>query len=124
SVADQPLVGTVDVLHFVVRAALHDLSALHHDDFVAVADGAQAVRDDDAGAAAPAQALVDVLLSGRVEGARGLVEDQDGRLSDERARDLEALALAAAEVAAALLHARLVPALARLDHVVDGRVAR
>ena len=45
-----------------VRAALHDLAALHDDDLVGVANRAQPVRDDDARAAAAPQALVDVLL--------------------------------------------------------------
>ena len=45
----------------------------------------------------------DLALAHRIERAGGLVEHQDGRFADQRARDLDALALAAVEVAAALL---------------------
>ena len=93
SVPHQPLVGASDVLHLFVGAALHDLAALHDDDLVGITDGAQAVRDDDARAAATAQAFIDMLLGGRIQGAGGLVEDQDGRLPDQRPGDLETLAL-------------------------------
>src|SRR6185503_2021912 len=54
AVPDQVLVGTIHVFHPFVCSALHDLSPLHDHDLVRVADGAQAVRDDDAGHAPPA----------------------------------------------------------------------
>src|SRR5205814_9926241 len=100
-------------------AALHDRAALHDDDFVAVADRAGAVRDDDRGAAAAAHALVDQHLGRRVEGAGRLVHHHDGGLADQGPRDLQALALPAAEVAAAFLDARLIAPFAGGDHLVD-----
>ena len=42
-------------------AALGDFSLPQHDDFVAVPNRAQTMRDDDAGAAALAQIIVDDL---------------------------------------------------------------
>src|SRR5262252_10781421 len=66
SMLNQSLVRAVNVLHVVVGAALDDLAVLHHDDLVGVANRAEAVRDDDAGAAAAPQAVVDVQLGGRV----------------------------------------------------------
>ena len=75
------------------------------------------------GAAAPAHAVVDVQLGRRIERAGRLVQHHHRRLADQRARDLEPLALAAAEVAAAFLDQRLIAALARLDHLVDRGVA-
>ena len=80
-------------------AALDGDALLEDDDLVAVADRREAVRDDQAGAAAGADVLVDRLLDQRVEGARRLVHDQDRRVAGERAGDLEPLALAAAPVA-------------------------
>src|SRR5690606_41006719 len=64
SFLDQFGVGAVGVLHLVVRAALHDLAALHDDDLVAVADRRQPVGDDHAGAAAAADRVVDQHLGG------------------------------------------------------------
>ena len=63
-------------------------------------------------------------LGGRIERAGRLVQHHDRRLADQGAGDLQALALAAAEVAAAFLDARLVAALAGLDHLGDGGVTR
>ena len=48
----------------------------------------------------------DRVLAHRIEGGGRLVEHQDGRLADQRPGDLDALALAAVEVAAALLDRR------------------
>ena len=74
------------------------LPLVEHDDLVAVADRAQPVRDDQAGAAAGAQALVDLALDERVERARRLVEDEQRGVAGERAGDLQPLALPAAPV--------------------------
>ena len=108
----------------LVRAALHDLAALQHDDLVAVANGAEPVGDDQAGAAAAAQVVVDRLFGRRIERAGGFVEDENRGIVDERARDLEALPLTAAEVAAALFHVPGIAARACGDVVVDRGVAR
>ena len=59
----------------------------------------------------------------RVERARGLVEDEDRGLADQGAGDLQALALAAGEVAAALLEHRVVAALALSMTSCEGGVA-
>src|SRR5262249_25635661 len=123
SVPNQCPVRPVDFLHLFVRAALHDLAALHHDDLVGIADGAEPVRDHDAGAPAAPHAVVDVQLRRRIDRARRLVQHDDRRVAHQRPANLEALALAAAEVAAAFLDARLVAVLARLDDLRDRRVA-
>ncbi len=44
-----------------------------------------------------------------IEAGGGLVEDQEGRLADERAGDRDALALAAGEVRPSLAEQRVVP---------------
>src|SRR5664279_1539778 len=91
-----------------VRATLHDATALEHDDFVGVADRAQPVSDDQAAATAAPEVGVDALLGLGIERARRFIEDDQRGLSGERSRDLEALALAAAEVSSALLHVAVV----------------
>src|SRR5690348_12290153 len=87
-----------------VRAALDDAPPFEHDDLVGVTDRRQAVRDRD-GRAALGQA-VERLLHGAlglvVQRARRLVEDEDGWVSQDGARDRDALLLAAGEAVAAL----------------------
>ena len=85
--------------------------------------GTQAMRDDDARAAKAAEAVVDRRFGRRIERARGFVEDQDCRFTDERARDLETLTLPAAEVATAFQNVRLVSAVAGANQLVDGGIS-
>ncbi len=58
----------------------------------------------------------------RVERAGGFVEDQQRRTADQRPRDVEALALAAAKIGATLLDPVLIAAGQRGDQVVDAGV--
>src|SRR5207253_2539244 len=62
--------------------------------------------DDERGPAAPqrAQPVLDGGLALRVEAGRGLVEDQDARISEDRPRNRDPLALAAGELHAPLTH--------------------
>ena len=87
-----------------VRALLDDASAVEHDDAVAVLDRRQPVRDDDR--RAPAHQLferrLDQPLRLGVERRGRLVEDQDRRVLEDRARDRDALPLAARQPDAAL----------------------
>src|SRR5437879_6845518 len=82
-----------------VVAALDDLARLDHKDQVGVADRAQAMRDDDAGASAqqPPERCLDPLLGAGVDAARRLVEDQDARVGEHRARERQQLALPRSE---------------------------
>ena len=107
-----------------MRPLLHDTAAVEHDDHVRVADRAQPVGHDDAGAAALPQAVVDLQLGYRIERRGGFVEHQDGGVGHERAGDLQTLALPAAEVAAVLLDRGVVLAGAGHDLVVDLGVAQ
>ena len=101
---DQGGVVTAKGEQAVVGAALGDLAVVEDDDLVGVPDGRQAVRDRDRGAARArgVDGLLDRLLGLRVERARGLVEDEDRGVLEQRARDRDALALAAGQLDAAL----------------------
>ena len=68
----------------LVGAALGDLPVVEDEDLVRVADGREPVRDRDRGAARAdgVDGLLDGLLGLRVEGAGGLVEDEDRRVAD------------------------------------------
>ena len=104
-----PLVGLLHVaeaavdavrgVEFVVRAALHDDALPHDEDEVRVADRREAVRDRERRAVGhePVDGVLHEALRDRVERARGLVEDEDGRVAEDRPRDGDALALAAGE---------------------------
>jgi hypothetical protein len=63
----------------------------------------------------PADRVLDARLGGDVEGAGGVVQDEDLRAPDQRPRDREALALAAREVGPAPFHLTAVPIRAILD---------
>src|SRR5256885_5774926 len=115
-------VRAVDRDELLVPSALHHRAVPEHQDLVAVPDRAQPVGDDDAGAAAPAQVLVDGQLGLRVQRAGRLVEHQDAGRTDQRPGDLQTLALPAGEVAPVLGDEAVDAAGARGDHVVDHRV--
>src|SRR3989449_7459214 len=89
-----------------VSAALHNLTPLHHKDLVGAANGRKAMGDDERGPAAPqrAQPVLDGGLALRVEAGRGLVEDQDARIGEDRPRNRDPLALAAGELHAPFTH--------------------
>ena len=88
----------------LVRADRVDASALEHDDAVGVAHGGEAMGDDERRAAAREmlEGLRDLALAFGVERARRFVEQQDRAVGEERARDRDALPLAAGELDAAL----------------------
>src|SRR5687768_16895539 len=122
--ADQPRIRAVDADHLVVRAALHDPTAIQDDDLVAVADGAQAMRHDQAGAAAPPDLLVDDFLGDRVERAGAFVHAQDAWVRSQRPRDFEALLLTAAKIATRFLNLVVITPAARRNIFMDRRILR
>src|SRR5438128_1910512 len=81
-------------LHEGLEAALlDDVAVAQHHDQVSLSDGGQAVRDDERGTPCrqALEALHDEGLRLRVERRGGLVEDQDGGVPEDGARDGEAL---------------------------------
>src|SRR3546814_1673307 len=92
----------------VMRAALDDPSGVEYADLVGLDHRRQAVRDHDRGAALfdAFERRLDLGLGAAVERAGGFVEDQDRRVLDERARDRDALLLAARQLQPAFANAR------------------
>ena len=78
-------------------------------------------RDGRAPAGEAVECLLHLALGFGVEGARRLVEDEDGWVAEDRARDRDPLFLAAREAVAALADDRLVALGQRRDQVVDLR---
>ena len=83
----------------LVRALLDDAAVLEHDDQVRIADRREPVRDDECGSVLEQQMqrLLDLSLGADVDRRRRLVEDQDPRVGEQRARERDQLALAERE---------------------------
>ena len=98
--------------------------AIHHQDAVAGQHGREAVRDDERGA--PLHQALERGLHQRlalgVERGGGLVEQQQRRVAQDRARDRDALALAARQRHAALADRRVVALRQALDELVGKRL--
>ena len=79
----------------VVRALLDDPAVLEHDDQVGVADRREAMSDHERRAAGeqPPERALDLPLGADVDRRRRLVEDQDPRVGEERARERDELPL-------------------------------
>ena len=114
-------VGPAALQQFRVPALLHDVAVLHDEDRVGVADRGQAVRDDEACPtfAQPVHRLLHQQLGAGVHRARRLIEDEDGGVGDEGARDRQKLALTSGDIRGVLLQDRLVALREGLDDVVD-----
>ena len=104
-----------------MAAGLDDAAVVEHDDLVGVAHGREPVRDRDRRPALrePVERLLHEPLGLGVERARRLVEDEDRRVAQDRARDRDPLLLAAGEAVAALADDGVVALGQRRDHVVD-----
>ena len=79
--------------------AFDDASVIEHEDEVGVGDGRQPVRDDEHRAAGeqPIHGFLDQTLGFGVERGSRFVENQNWRIDEQRARDRDALPLAAGE---------------------------
>ena len=89
---------------FAVDAVFDDLAVFEDDDPVEAGDRGEAVRDDDRSAALHEvlECCLDQLLALGIQGAGGFVQDQDGRVCQNSARNDDSLPLAAGEFHAAL----------------------
>jgi hypothetical protein len=96
-------VSAVELVELVVGAAFDDATVFDDEDLVGLADGGEAVGDDEGGASLheEVEAGLDEGFGFGVEGAGGFVEDEDARVGEDGARDRDALALAAGELDAA-----------------------
>ena len=106
---------------------LDDPSVDEHDRAVGELDGREPLRRDEHGAALERrpQPLDEAPLGERVDGRERIVEHDDARTGDERARERDALALAAGEIDAALADERVVAVRQLVGERVDaGRLAR
>ena len=108
-------------MELLVGPALHDPAAVQDDDPVGVADGGEAVGDDEDGPARQelSQGALDEPLGLGVQVRRGLVQDQDRGVAQDGPGDADALALPAGQADAAVAEPRL-HALRQLPDEVGG----
>ena len=109
----QQRVGAVRSRQQLGMAALFQHTALvEHDDVVRVLDRGQAMRDHQRGAVLhqSLHGFLDQALRFGIQRAGGLVEDQDRRVLEDRARDGDALALATGDQRPALPDRAVQPA--------------
>ena len=87
------------VEEFFVGAGVENAAGVHDHDAIRELDGAEAMGDDDGGAALGefAQGRLDFLLGFGVDLTAGLIEDEDRRVTVNRPGDGEPLSLAAGE---------------------------
>ena len=109
-----------------VRALLRQLPVLDHEQPRRPAQRREPVRDGEHRAPRdqPVERLLDLVLRLGVDGAGGLVEDQDARVVQDRPRDRDALALAARERVPALADHGVVAVRQLADEVVRVRRPR
>ena len=108
---------------FRVPADLNQPPVIEHDDRVRVAHRREPMRDHERGAVAR-EALEGRAYGGLADGVQmrgGLVEDQHGRVLEERAGDRDALALAPRELRAPLTDDRVEPIGQGRQELVEGR---
>jgi hypothetical protein len=93
-----------------VAALVDDASLVEDENAVGVAHRAEAVGNDEAGAAGHEafQRFLDETLAGAVEATGRLVEDENAGVLEDGAGDGNALALPAAQLDAALAHGRVI----------------
>ena len=94
----------------VVRARVEHRALVDHDDAIGQRERRLPVRDEDrrAGARDAAQGRVDLLLDPRVDRRRRVVEQEDLRVGEQRARERDPLPLAARQRQALLADDRVV----------------
>ena len=106
----EPVIGPAPGHQLRVRARLRDAPVVEGEDAVGADHARQAMREDQRRAPLhePIERLLDHRLALRVHRRERFVQDQDGRISQERPRDGDALALAAREPHPALAHDGLI----------------
>src|SRR5262245_1417882 len=108
---------------FIERAALDNAAGLEDQDAACVPDGGEPVRDHEGRAAFHdlGECSLDFRLGQRVERASRLVENEDGRVLDQRPRNRQPLTLAPGEQASPLARVGVEALRQPLDRVEDLR---
>src|SRR5512135_1946423 len=86
------------VHQLLVSTLLDDFAVVDDDDIIRIADGGEAVRDDEAGAALhqAQERLLDARFRARVHAGGGFIQDEDAWVGEDRAGNGKQLPLALA----------------------------
>src|SRR5687767_10452513 len=123
----QASVGAALGKQLAVRSTLDDSPAIEHQNLRRVLNRGEPVRDHEHGAALeePIDRFLHETLRFGIERRRGLIENEDGWIDEQRTRDRDALSLASGESSPALAEERVVPLRELADEVVGvGRARR
>src|SRR5438128_11309990 len=113
----EPSINIAPFEKLFVAAAVVESAAFEHEHRVGRYQHREAVRNEDESAAFgdPQQICIDDRLAFGIQGTGRLVEDQDARIPDERARYRQSLALTARKVCPAFLDLGLVASRQMID---------
>ena len=102
-----------------MRALFAEAALVEDEDTIGVLDSAEAMRDDQRGAAAEqaVESIADLQLSLGIHAGGGFVEDEEARIVGEGAREIDELALADRERRAAFVDAGADAFGERLDEI-------
>ena len=100
----QMVIKAALVEQLLMGAFFDDFAVVDDEHLVSVADGAEAVGDDEAGAALhqAQQGFLDARFGAGIDAAGGFVKDQDAGVGQDGAGNRQHLALALAEIGGAL----------------------
>ena len=104
----QPVINAALRQQFLVRALFAQAAFVEHQDAVGVLNGAEAVRDDQRGAAGEqaVQRFANQQFRFCVHAGRGFVQNQEARIVRQRPRETDQLPLAHRKRGTALVHFR------------------
>ena len=102
------MIKPVSIQQLLVCAFFDDFAIVDDQHLVGIADGAQAVGNDKTGAAfhQAQQRFLDARLGAGIDTAGGFIQNQNGRVSQDGARNRQQLALSLAQVAGAFREIR------------------
>jgi len=105
---------------FLTTTFFSNMSLLQNNYTVGEPDGAQPMRDDQSCASRgrPLQGINDETFRCRIETARRFIEDENGRIAQDRARDGDALFLSTGESAASFRHQSVIAIGQALDELI------
>src|SRR6476646_5731424 len=105
----------------LVGPAFHDSSLLKNQDLVNLADGGEAMGDDEGGTVLhqKLQAVLNQLLRFRIEAGSRLVQNEDSRVGEDGPGNGRALLLAPGKLQSAFSDNRVVLAVETLDKFID-----
>ena len=107
-------------------ATFYNATAFEDENLIRVANGAQSVRDDEGSAALheTIERLLDETLGFSIHGSGGFVENEDGRIFQQRSRDGDALFFADAELHTALADHCIHAVWQSLDEIARVRILK